>query len=211
MNLFHTLPGTQTALALSIFFGSFVYEDGATLLAATLAAAGRLDSRLGLLSAFLGIWIGDVGLYVLGATFGRRAAQSGWLQKLVTPDALSKAEAWFARHGSLALVMSRAIPGSRLPLYVGAGALRLPARMFTAITAICSAVWVVAIFSIWRFVPRGSAGRGGLMPWFLTAALLLSPWLLGTGMKPLGRRLRMWVGGHAVRAGSNGAVSLCAR
>jgi hypothetical protein len=58
-----SLPETQAALALSIFFATFVYEDGATLLAATLSASGRLDPRIGLLTAFLGIWIGDIGLY----------------------------------------------------------------------------------------------------------------------------------------------------
>jgi len=54
-----SLPETQAALALSIFFAAFVYEDGATLLAAALSASGRLDPRIGLLTAFLGIWIGD--------------------------------------------------------------------------------------------------------------------------------------------------------
>ena len=44
---FKSLPETQVALALSIFLASFVYEDGATLLAATLSASGRLDPRIG--------------------------------------------------------------------------------------------------------------------------------------------------------------------
>jgi hypothetical protein len=39
----HSLPETQAALALSIFLATFIYEDGATLLAATLSASGRLD------------------------------------------------------------------------------------------------------------------------------------------------------------------------
>ena len=51
----HSLPETKGALALSIFFATFIYEDGATLLAATLAAGGSLDPRIGLLSTFLGI------------------------------------------------------------------------------------------------------------------------------------------------------------
>src|SRR6266852_4896973 len=81
MLFFHSLPGTQAALALSIFFATFIYEDGATLLAATLAAGGSLDPWIGLLSTFLGIWVGDMGLYGLGSSFARRTAQSRWLQK----------------------------------------------------------------------------------------------------------------------------------
>src|SRR4051812_44804476 len=136
----HLLPSTQSSLALSIFFATFLYEDGATLLAASLSAGGSLDPLIGLLSAFLGIWVGDMGLYGLGVSLGRRTVQWRWLQEYLRPESVVKAEAWLAKHGSFALVISRAIPGSRLPLYVAAGALRLPIRLFARTTAICSAI-----------------------------------------------------------------------
>ena len=182
----HSFPETQAALALSIFFATFIYEDGATLLAATLSASGSLDPRIGLLTTFLGIWVGDMGLYGLGSSFGRRTARSRWLQKYLRSESLAKAERWFVKHGSFALVMSRAIPGSRLPLYVAAGALRLPVRMFAKTTAVCSAVWVSAIFAIWRFIPKTSSGHQKLLPWFLTALVLFAPWLLSKGAGSLG-------------------------
>jgi membrane protein DedA with SNARE-associated domain len=175
----HSLPETQAALALAIFLATFIYEDGATLLAATVSASGALDPWLGLLTTFLGIWMGDMGLYGLGSSFGRRTARSRWLQKYLRPESLVKAEQWLAKHGSYALVMSRAIPGSRLPLYVAAGALRLPIRVFARTTAVCSAVWVSAIFVAWRFIPRTSWGHQKLLPWLVTALLLFAPWLLG--------------------------------
>lgn len=175
----HSLPETQAALVVAIFLGTFIYEDGATLLAATVSASGALDPRLGLLTTFLGIWVGDMGLYGLGSSFGRRTARSHWLQKYLRPESLFKAEQWFAKHGSFALVMSRAIPGSRLPLYLAAGTLRLPVRLFARTTALCSAVWVSAIFGIWRFVPKTSSGHQNLLPWLLTALVLFAPWLLG--------------------------------
>ena len=40
-----SLPETQAALALAIFLATFIYEDGATLLAATASASGALDPR----------------------------------------------------------------------------------------------------------------------------------------------------------------------
>lgn len=182
----HPLPETQAALALSIFLATFIYEDGATLLAASLSASGSLDPRIGLLTTFLGIWVGDIGLYGLGSSFGRRTAKSRWLQKHLKPESLAKAEGWFREHGSFALVMSRAIPGSRLPLYVAAGALRLPVRLFAKTTAVCSAVWVSAIFAIWRFIPKASSGYHRLLPWFLTALVLFAPWLLSKSARSLG-------------------------
>jgi len=174
----HSLPQTQAALALSIFFATFLYEDGATVLAATLSASGSLDPRIGLLSTFLGIWVGDMGLYGLGSSVGRRTAQARWLQKYLKPESLTRAEGWFARRGPLALVVSRAIPGSRLPLYVAAGALRLPFRLFAKTTAVCSAAWVSAIFAIWRFVPRASSGYMKFLPWIITALVLFGPWMV---------------------------------
>src|SRR6266481_7028469 len=185
-----SLPETQAALALSIFVATFVYEDGATLLAASVSASGALDPRIGILTTFLGIWLGDMGLYGLGSSFGRRTAQSRWLQKYLRPESLAKAEGWFARHGSLALVMSRAIPGSRLPLYVAAGALRLPVRLFAKTTAACSAIWVCAIFAIWRFIPRTSSGHQKFLPWLITAIVLFAPWLLGKTAVSVVHRLR---------------------
>src|SRR6266478_7623851 len=201
----HSLPETQAALALSIFFATFIYEDGATLLAATLSAGGSLDPRIGLLATFLGIWVGDMGLYGLGSSFGRRTAQSRWLQKYLRPESLAKAEGWFARHGSLALVMSRAIPGSRLPLYVAAGALRLPFRLFAKITGVCSAVWVCAIFAIWRLVPKTLSGHQKFLPWIITALVLFAPWLLSKGAGSLGGWFRMRQGARDPEA-----VVLCA-
>src|SRR3954452_5422136 len=187
----HLLPGTQSALAVSIFLATFIYEDGATLLAATLSASGSLAPRIGLLRTFLGIWVGDMGLYALGSSLGRRALQWRWLQRYLRPESIVKAEVWLAKHGAFALVMSRAIPGSRLPLYVAAGALRLPVRLFAKTTAICSAVWVSAIFAIWRFVPRTSSGYQRLLPWLLTAFLLFAPWLLSRSARSLGGWIRM--------------------
>ena len=199
----HSLPETQAALALSIFLATFIYEDGATLLAATLSASGRLDPGIGLLTAFLGIWLGDMGLYGLGSSLGR--TQSRWLQKHLKPGSLAKAESWFATRGSLALVMSRAIPGSRLPLYVAAGALRFPVRLFAKTTAACSAVWVSTIFAIWRFLPKNSSGHPKLLPWLLIALLLFAPRLLSKGARSFGEWIRKR---ESVR--DHRAVGLCA-
>jgi membrane protein DedA with SNARE-associated domain len=173
------LPQTQLALALSIFAGTFVYEDGATLLAATLSAMGRLDPVLGLVAAFVGIWMGDIGLYAMGSTFRKYTARWRRLQRFLKPEYLEKAQAWFAMYGSWALVMSRTIPGSRLPLYLAAGALHLPLRRFVQITGICAALWVSTIFAVWRLTSAEPSGPGTWLRWVLRIIILVVPWLLG--------------------------------
>jgi len=204
MNFLHALPQSQAVLGLVIVLATLVYEDGATLLAATLSASGRLNPWFGLAATFLGIWVGDLGLYVLGSTLGHRLAWSQSIQKYLTPESLARAERWFAKHGSFALVMSRAIPGSRLPLYTAAGALRLSVRVFARTTALCSAAWVGAIFAIWRFAPSVSATHTKPVAFALTASFLLIPWLMTkaglAGRRVAKRRVRQAEPGEAVCA-----------
>jgi membrane protein DedA with SNARE-associated domain len=177
--MFTHLPflNTQAALALSVFLLTFAYEDGATLLAVTLGTAGRLDPRLGLASAVLGIWGGDVGLYWVGATLGGRFEQSRWAQRFVSPEAYSRARSWFQRSAISTIVLSRFIPGSRLPLYVAAGALKQPARLFASVTGICAIVWVSAIYVASRFATISHLSHGRSFAIF-AVALLAGPWVL---------------------------------
>lgn len=168
----------EGTLALSIFFATFAYEDGATLLAATLSAAGRIDARLGLASAFLGIWVGDLGLYAIGSAWGRRAVASRWIGRFVPGEKLARAENWFSQRGSAALVISRFVPGSRLPVYLAAGTLRFPRRTFAAITGVVSAVWVSLVFLAWHFAPKTGFATEKANLWIAAAALLGAPWLL---------------------------------
>ena len=179
MSLLQALPHTQLAIAFWIFAGTFIYEDAATVLAATLSATGRLDPVLGLVAAFVGIWVGDIGLYSMGSTFRKYTEEWRRFQLFLKPGSLEKAQAWFARHGSWALVMSRTIPGSRLPLYLAAGALHLPLRRFIQITGICAALWVSMIFAVWRFTSGEPTRRGTWLRWTLTTIILVVPWLLG--------------------------------
>ncbi|PYV71444.1 MAG: hypothetical protein DMG97_16190 [Acidobacteria bacterium] len=177
-----TLLDTQPALAASVFLLTLAYEDGATLLAATLATAGKLDARLGFASAFLGIWAGDMGLYFAGTKIGGRFQQSAWLRRFVSSESLMKAQAWFARRGTLAIILSRFVPGSRLPLYVAAGALKLPVRLFGSVTGICSVVWVGAIFAALRLAPVAQFGARKSLGIF-AGVLLVCPWLAAKAIR----------------------------
>jgi len=190
--MFFHLPflNTQAALALSVFLLTFAYEDGATFLAVTLGAAGRLDPRLGLASAVLGIWGGDVGLYWVGATLGGRLEQSRWVKRFVSPEAYSRARSWFQRSGISTIVLSRFIPGSRLPLYVAAGALKQPARLFASVTGICAIVWVSAIYVASRFTALSHLSHGRSLAVF-AVALLAGPWVLAKAVRSIIPSIRL--------------------
>jgi len=188
----------QAALALSIFLLTFAYEDAATLLVVTLGTAGRLDPRLGLTSAVLGIWTGDLGLYLLGAKFGGKFGakiggkfdRSGWMKRFLSPESFSNARSWFERRGTLTIVLSRFIPGSRLPLYVAAGALKQPPRIFASVTGLCAVVWVTAIFAASHFttIARLTSGRSVVL---LPVSVLVGSWLLARLRRDVFPRIRL--------------------
>src|SRR5262249_54639062 len=98
-------------------------------------------------AAFAGIWIGDLGLYLTARGYGRPVFERTWFKRLVGKKLdLRQSEAWFQNHGAAAIVLSRAIPGTRLPTYLAAGLLKVPAGQFVAITAVACAIWVTALF-----------------------------------------------------------------
>jgi len=73
------------AKAGSLFFMTFVSEDAAMLGGATMAAAGLMATPLVFAACFLGIWLGDMGLYALARYFGRPALIE-LLEPVTQPD-----------------------------------------------------------------------------------------------------------------------------
>ena len=136
------------AKAVSLFFLTFFSEDAATLGGAVMAAAGLLTTPLGLAACFLGIWLGDLGLYALARYFGRPFLKRGWVKRRVNEDRLAKSEAWWKRRGLLVLLAARFVPGLRLPTYLIAGTLAVPFLSFAVVTALMGLVWVPLIFTL---------------------------------------------------------------
>ena len=61
-----------------IIAATFISEDGATVTAATLAASSLLDARLAFVSAFSGLWVGDLGVYAIARYLRPAARDSRW-------------------------------------------------------------------------------------------------------------------------------------
>ena len=134
----------------SLFFLTFFSEDAATLGGATLSAAGQLATPMGLAACFLGIWLGDLGLYGMARYFGRPLLDRNWVRRRVSEDRLARSEAWWKKRGLLVLLVARFVPGLRLPTYLIAGTLAVPFLSFAAVTALMGLVWVPLIFALVR-------------------------------------------------------------
>ena len=129
--------------AAGFFFATFVLEDAAAVGAGLLLAAGSISWPVAFTACFLGIWLGDAGLYALARFAGRGWFERSPLRKFSAK--IARSEKWFAERGTPILIFSRLVPGARLPTYLAAGFLRVPAPRFLLITGSAAFVWTFVI------------------------------------------------------------------
>jgi membrane protein DedA with SNARE-associated domain len=131
------------AKAAGFFLATFVLEDVAAVGAGLLLATGGISWPAAFVACFLGIWMGDAGLYALARYAGRGWFERSSLRRFAAK--VAESERWFAERGTAILVFSRLVPGARLPTYLAAGFLRVPWSRFLLITGVASCVWTLAI------------------------------------------------------------------
>lgn len=134
--------------AMALFLATFVLEDAAALGAGLLLGTEGVGWAVAFWSCFLGIWIGDAGLYALARWLGRPWFEHSRFARHA--PAVARSEAWFRRRGLGLLVFSRMLPGARLPTYLAAGFLRVPVGTFLAITGLASLAWTAVVLGLSR-------------------------------------------------------------
>lgn len=129
------------ALFFIFFFGTFVSEDAACLLAGTAAASGRISLAAAVLACLLGIFTGDLILYAIGRVAGPAILEHRFVRRIVSDRTIENASVWLAGNGLSAVLTSRLISGLRLPTYLLAGALKAGAGRFTMYFLIAALIW----------------------------------------------------------------------
>ena len=105
---------------------------------ASIVVAGTVGSVLGALFWFyVGKWVGADRLKRWAERHGR------WLT--LSPEEVDRASDWFRRHGGLAVLLGRLIPGVRTLISVPAGISGMPLPAFIAYTTIGTAVWTALL------------------------------------------------------------------
>lgn len=136
--------GAKLFQSAAIVSGTFVLEDAATLLAAMQVASGALSWPLALCSLYAGIVLGDLGLYGLG----RLSANHKWAKKMVPQQRQDIGRDWVEGKVFVLVLVSRFVPGLRLPTYTTLGFLRASLLQFT-LAAICATlIWTTGLFYI---------------------------------------------------------------
>jgi membrane protein DedA with SNARE-associated domain len=191
-------------LFLALMLGTLVSEDLTCIAAGLLIREGRIGFAAGTAACAVGILAGDVGLWAAGrasrGAFGRWPVVSRRMQRLPLDDMRK----WLEAHAAGAMIASRFIPGTRLPLYICAGLVGMPLGSFTAWASIAVLLWTPAL--VWLAAGAGGATlsvlpSSGVSGWisrvvFVTVLFVLlkaaRPLVSSLRSRPIPARLARW-------------------
>ncbi len=126
---------------LPIAAATLVSEDLTCIGAGVMAAQGRTSLELAAFACFLGIFVGDILLFLAGRYLGRPAVQCAPLKWFVCAADVERASGWFSRRGAMVIFISRFVPGMRLPTYFAAGLLNTNFWWFALYFSLAAAIW----------------------------------------------------------------------
>lgn len=129
----------------SLMAATLVSEDLTCITAGLLVQRGQMDAAAAIAACAIGIVAGDIGLWGLGRLFGRAALEWSWIARRVDPAHCDQLRSWLDRRAGWAIVASRFLPGTRLPLYVVAGFVRLSGAVFAFWALVGSLLWTPAV------------------------------------------------------------------
>jgi membrane protein DedA with SNARE-associated domain len=126
---------------LLIALATLVSEDLACIATGVLVAQGKLGFFSGTLACLLGIFMGDLLLFLAGRLAGHAAFGVKAFRRLVPLEKVDRASAWLSAKGPAVILLSRFTPGLRLPTYFAAGLLRTRFWRFASLFLVASSIW----------------------------------------------------------------------
>ncbi len=144
---------------ISIFLTTFAFEDVAMALSVGLVGSQKMTFLSAFMACFLGISIGDIGLYFLGRWASELNLEkheirfnsenkTTWIDqwyKLLIKLKKYRPDKTAESYISYSVVLSRFVPGTRIPAYVGAGLLKYSFFKFFVLTILSVAFWVLFV------------------------------------------------------------------
>jgi len=181
-------------IILLIALATFVSEDLTVIATGVLIASGEIDFRVGLAGCFLGIAVGDFGLWALGRFVGRRVLTWPIINRAVSQKSMEKWGRVLDTHMGKAIMLSRVLPGTRLPTYIAAGILGKHTRKFVLWMLFAVGVWTPFLLVVSLVIGKPLLGffEGVLHGWWAVFASLFILYiivrLIGYEATDLGRQ-----------------------
>lgn len=113
--------------------------------AAFLAAQGRLDFWGVIAAGTLGSYLGSAASYLVALLVGRPLVHRYGRYFFMGDDKLTRAEIWLARYHAGGIFFARLLPVIRHLISIPAGIVRMNFAVFSAMTALGSAIWCTVL------------------------------------------------------------------
>ncbi len=137
-------------LLLLIAASTLVSEDLACIATGLMVSRGTIGFLPGTLACLIGIVAGDLWLYGMGRWLGRPAIRRAPLRWFVTEAAIDRSARWFERRGIWIVLLTRFLPGTRLPTYLAAGILRARLWFFLGAFILAASLWTPLLVGLSR-------------------------------------------------------------
>ena len=182
-------PTRGLALVILLFLiaaATLVSEDLTCVATGLLIARGTLAAVPGTLACFVGIFVGDVLLYLTGRWLGRAILYRAPLRWFLRPEDVERSSQWFRQRGAPIVFATRLLPGTRLPTYFAAGMLQTSFWRFTGYFFVACALWTPLLVGFSAAVGESAqmvlgAVRSRAWTWLLITALVTLPAAQGRG------------------------------
>ncbi|MDZ7343111.1 MAG: alpha/beta fold hydrolase [candidate division KSB1 bacterium] len=139
-------------LMLLIAAATLVSEDLTCIGTGLMVAHGMIGFFPGVLACAIGIYFGDLILFLAGRIFGRPAVAHRPLKWFISENDIERHTDRFNQQGPKIILFSRFLPGSRLPTYFTAGVLRTNFWSFSLYFLLAAAIWTPLLISVSRFI-----------------------------------------------------------
>jgi len=124
-------------------------------------------------ACFLGMWVSDVGIYLIVKLGGRRVLESGWAQRFFPLHKIDRASRWFDRYGGFTLIFSRLVLGTRTALLIVSGLLKYPTIKFLIVSSTGAIGWLLLVFSLFGLLGQSATAIFGVR-WMIGLIIVLS-------------------------------------
>jgi membrane protein DedA with SNARE-associated domain len=185
-------------LAIGLALGTLVSEDLTSIGAGILVRTGALGLAPAVIACTAGVYLGDLALWLIGRGLGRRALTIPWISRRVDGSTLTALGARIDANLGLAIVGSRFLPGSRLPMYLAVGICGQRPLAFAAWSLLAVLAWTPML--VWLTSTYGAALTEPLVGEFNSAArAVLSSTILFAGWRVIAGVIPSFSGRRASR------------
>lgn len=142
--LLEQLGDSPVRQAMVAAFCTLFFEDPTVITCGLLIADGRMHFWAAVIGLAIGIHVGDLWLYFLGRMLGPRILEWNWISK----ERYDQWSRFLNKNLVAAVIMSRFLPGTRIPAFAGAGILGAPFHRFLLIGITASFLWTMFLLTV---------------------------------------------------------------